>query len=125
MTIFFATLLVAAVLAIVLWPFFAPREGTKLNNPADDLRQSLRRGRERVYEEIKVLQQEHFMHDLTDEAYQAQLQELRLRAAGFMREQEGIQDTLSAIDAEVDQALRQAIEGDGEHGGGEDSDKEP
>ena len=97
---------------MVLWPFFTRRATTQMNSPADDLRRSLRRARERIYEEIKVLQQERFMRDLTDEAYQAQLQALRLRAAELMREQESVQDTISAIDAETDQALREATHDD-------------
>lgn len=115
MTILFATLLVAGALALVLWPFVSHRvAGARLEGPADDLRRRLRRGRERLYEEIRALQQERFMRDLTDDEYRAQLDELRLRAAEFMREEGTIEQTLSAMDAEIDDAMRRAGDGTGE-----------
>ena len=113
MTIFLATLLVAASVAIVLYPLWRRRGGVhRLDDPAVELRDRLRRARDRTYEEIRALQQERFMRDLSDEEYRAQLDELRLRAADLIRQQSRVQDTLAEIEDTIEDELHKRGAGD-------------
>jgi hypothetical protein len=59
-----------------------------------------------VYEEIRALQQEYFLNNLSDEEYRAQLQTARLQAAELMRQQEHVQEALADIEAAVDFEMR-------------------
>ncbi len=111
MTILLATLLVAATVAIVLYPIWRGRGGAhRLDDPGVGIRDRLRRARDRTYEEIRALQQERFMRDLSDEEYQAQLDELRVRAAELIREQDRVQETLAEMEDAIEEELRRRAE---------------
>ena len=106
MTILLGTLLVLLAIAVVVWPFWIARHGPRrLEDPAIELSQALRRARDRVYEEIRVLQQEYFLKVLTEDDYRRQLDAARLRAAELLREQQHVEESLAAIGARVDAQL--------------------
>ncbi|MEE8519194.1 MAG: hypothetical protein V3S98_08725 [Dehalococcoidia bacterium] len=107
MEILIITVLVAVSLAVLIYPF-ATRlaEHDRLQDPAEELAQQLRRSRDRVYEEIRALQQEYFLKSLTEEEYRAQLEEARLQAARLMREQQQAEETIAQIDATVEARMR-------------------
>ena len=81
MTILILTLLVVAAVAVLIYPFWKARHGSvSLDDLVREMESSLRRARERVYEEIRVLQQEYFLGNMTEDEYRAQLQSARQRA---------------------------------------------
>jgi len=111
MTIITITLLLVAALAVVLYPvLFGRSDQAEAEDPAEELAQSLRRARDRVYEEIRVLQQEHFLHHLTQEEYQERLQAARVQAALLLREQQRVRETVAELDQAVEEELRQAMQ---------------
>ena len=105
MDIILITLLAAVSLAIVAYPLFVRRGGSRLGQQAEDLAERLRRDRDRVYEEIRVLQQERFLSNISEEAYESQLREARLHAARLMQEQQTAQETLETLDGAVEAEL--------------------
>ncbi len=107
MNILIVTLLALVCLGVVLFPLLAPRgHPFDDNDPAQELAEGLRRARDRVYEEIRALQQEYFLKSLSEQEYQAQLQEARTRAALLLRRQEQVQQTLADLDAGVEEELK-------------------
>ncbi len=108
MTIFIVTIVLAAILLVLAYPFVIQRSGRGMvDDAAAELAQRLRRSRDRVYEEIRALQQEYFLSNLTEDEYQGQLQAARLEAANLMRQQQEVQQTLSDVEAAVEQELRE------------------
>ena len=108
MTILLITLLAATVCAVVAYPFFRRSPMARLDDPADELAQSLRRARDRVYEEIRALQQEYFLKTLSEEEYREQLQAARLAAADLIRRQREVQETVVVVAQRVEDELRKA-----------------
>ena len=108
MTIFIVTIVLAAILLVLAYPFIIQRNGRGMIDDAGaELAQRLRRSRDRVYEEIRALQQEYFLGNLTEEEYQRQLKDARLEAAELMRQQQQVQQTLADVEAAVEEELRQ------------------
>ena len=109
MTIVIVTIVVLVSLAVLAYPFVAGRsERDRAEDAASDLAQRLRRSRDRVYEGIRVLQQEYFLANLTEEEYRERLREARLEAARLLQQQQQVQQTLGAIGAAVEAELREA-----------------
>ena len=109
MTIAIVTILVLVPLAVRAYPFVAGRsERDRAEQAASDLAQRLRRSRDRVYEGIRVLQQEYFLANMTEEEYRERLREARLEAARLLQQQQKVQQTLGAIEAAVEAELREA-----------------
>ncbi len=109
MSILLVTVLLAVSLIVLTYPFIVRRTGRNdVRDPAEELAQQLRRARERVYEEIRALQQEYFLQALTEEEYREQLQAARIEAAGLLRQQQQIQETIASIDARVEADMREA-----------------
>lgn len=109
MTILVVTVLLLLSFAVMAYPFVAPRSRTaNLAEPGEEFATQLRRARDRVYEEIRALQQEYFLNNLTEEEYQQQLQTARRRAANLIRRQHQVQETLNAVEAEIDAQLEEA-----------------
>ena len=107
MTVLVVTVLVVASLVVVAYPLFMRRgEGTE--DPAEELARGLRRARDRVYEEIRALQQEYFLKTLSQEEYEEQLGAARVRAAELLAEQRQAQETLGSIDEAVEELMGQA-----------------
>lgn len=111
MTILVLTLLVLASVAVLAYPFWAERRGVaRFDDPARDLEEGVRRARDRVYEEMRALQQERFLSGGGDEEYRARLQAARVRAAELIREQRRARETADAIERGVDAELRAAAD---------------
>ena len=109
MTIVIVTIIVLVSLAVLAYPFVAGRsERDRAEQAASDLAQRLRRSRDRVYEGIRVLQQEYFLANMTEEEYRERLREARLEAARLLQQQQQVQQTLGAIGAAVEAELREA-----------------
>ena len=110
MTILILTLLVLVAVAILAYPFWAARHGGVLfDDPARDLEAGIRRARDRVYEEIRALQQEYFLGNTTETEYRAQLQTARRRAAELIREQQQVNEATAAIERRVDAELQELL----------------
>lgn len=106
MTILVLTLLVLVAIVVLVYPFWAARYGGVLfNDPARDLEAGIRRARDRVYEEIRALQQEYFLGNMAEAEYRAQLQSARRRAAELIREQQQVNETAAVIGSRVDTEL--------------------
>ena len=109
MTTVIVTIIVLVSLAVLAYPFVAGRsERDRAEDAASDLAQRLRRSRDRVYEGIRILQQEYFLANLTEEDYRERLREARLEAARLLQQQQQVQQTLGAIGAAVEAELREA-----------------
>ena len=109
MTIAIVTIIVLVSLAVLAYPFVAGRsERDRAEQAASDLAQRLRRSRDRVYEGIRVLQQEYFLANMTEEEYRERLREARLEAARLLQQQQQVQQTLGAIGAAVEAELSEA-----------------
>ena len=110
MTILILTLLVLVAAAVLIYPFWAARHGgAPFDDPARDLEAGIRRARDRVYEEIRALQQEYFLANMTEAEYRVQLQAARRRAAELIRQQQHVNETTSAIESRVDAELREFL----------------
>ena len=104
------TFVLAVILAVLAYPYLvAPKRNGALDDAAEELSQRLRRSRDRVYEEIRALQQEYFLDGLTEEEYRGQLQAARQQAAGLMREQQQVQQTLADIEDLVEEEMIAAV----------------
>lgn len=108
MAILIISLLLAASLAVVLYPVLFRRTETAPDDVAQQLAEGLRRQRDRVYEELRALQQERFLRQLSDEEYEAHLHAARVRAAGLLRQQERVQETLARLDRQLEEEIEQA-----------------
>ena len=107
MVILIVTLLVLVSLGVVLFPLLATRvHPFDDSDPAQELAEGLRRARDRVYEEVRALQQEYFLKTLSEQEYRAQLQEARTRAALLLHRQEQVQQTLADLDTRVEEELK-------------------
>jgi hypothetical protein len=107
--IFIVTVVLIATLAVLAYPFVVRRnQRDGLADAAVDLAQRLRRARDRVYEEIRALQQEYLLGNMLEAEYREQLQAARMNAASLMQQQQQVQQTLEEIDDEVERELEQA-----------------
>jgi Tfp pilus assembly protein FimT len=103
------TFVLAVTLSVLAYPYvFPPKRSRSLDDAAEELGQRLRRARDRVYEEIRALQQEYFLNNLSEDEYRAQLEQARHEAARLMREQQQVQQTLSEIEALVEEEMNGA-----------------
>ncbi len=110
MTILILTLLVLVAIVVLVYPFWAARYGGVLfDDPARDLEAGIRRARDRVYEEIRALQQEYFLGSMVEAEYRAQLHAARRRAAELIREQQQVNETAAAIGGHVDTELQELL----------------
>lgn len=106
---FLITIMLVVTLAVLVYPYLATSKGNGvLDNAAEELSQRLRRSRDRVYEEIRALQQEYFLGNLTEEAYRTQLQKARLEAAQLMKQQQEVQQTLIELEAAIEEEVTAA-----------------
>ena len=114
MIILLITLLLVVSVVVVLYPALTRRaDAEATEDTAQWLAESLRRARDRVYEELRVLQQEHFLRHLSDEEYQARLQAARVAAALLLRQQQQVQETVAALDLALEDEIRRAAQQSG------------
>ena len=110
MTILTLTLLLIVTVAVLGYPFWAARHGgISFDDPVRDLEDGIRRARDRVYEEIRALQQEYFLGNTTEAEYRAQLQAARRRAAELIREQQQVNETAAAIERRVESEMQELV----------------
>ena len=109
MAILIITLLVLTSLAVVTYPFLARRAVGGVEDPTEELVQQLRRDRDRIYEEIRVLQQERFLKHVSDEEYHTQIQAARMRAGLLLQQQHHAQQTVEGINEAVEEEMRRAL----------------
>ena len=107
MTILIVTLLIVVSLGFVVYPLVTRRPESEATEELTlQATQQLRQARERIYEEIRALQQEYFLEHLPQEEYQARLAEARVQAATLLRQQEQVQETLAnaeeAVEADIE-----------------------
>jgi Tfp pilus assembly protein FimT len=103
------TFVLAVTLAVLVYPYvFPPKRNRSLDDAAEELGQRLQRARDRVYEEIRALQQEYFLKTLSEDEYRSQLQQARHEAARLMREQQQVQQTLAEIEALAEKEMNAA-----------------
>ena len=109
--IFIVTVVLIATLAVLAYPLVVRRNQREgLDDAAVDLGQRLRRARDRVYEEIRALQQEYFLGNMPEDEYHQLLHTARMDAASLMQQQQQVQQTLEEIDDEVERELEQAAQ---------------
>ena len=112
MVILIVTLLLAVGLLVVLYPaLFRHDADADSQDPSEETAQNLRRARDRVYEELRVLQQEHFLHHLSDEEYQEQLHSARVQAALLLRQQQRLREDTGELDQMLEEEVRRALDG--------------
>ena len=103
MPAFFATILILSCLVLVLEPLFRQKYGAEniqvaLENHDNEFIKS----REGIYQEIRTIQQEWFMQNLTEDQYRHELEMLRLKAATILKAQDESRREISNIQSEVD-----------------------
>ena len=104
MTFAITTLLILISITIVSYPIWANRnQSQKIVDPIEEIEEISRRSRERVYEEIRILQQEYFLKNITPEEYSAQLNVAREKAAALLVNQQEATQILDSIYSEVSQ----------------------
>lgn len=100
------TLIIIISLFWLIQPIISKRQESVITDDLiQDASDQLRRSRERIYEEIRVLQQEYFLGHLSEGTYQSQLSKSRFQAAGLLREQEQIKKTLTEVEKDVEASL--------------------
>ena len=103
MSILIITLLVIVSLGFVVYPLVTRRPESEASEElAQQATQQLRQARERIYEEIRALQQEYFLAHMSKEEYQSRLAEARVQAATLLQQQEQVQETLAQAEAAVE-----------------------
>ena len=103
MTLILITVLAIISIAAVILPFI--RSSKSDHSIADESWHALRRSRNRVYEEIRVMHQERFLGHLTEQEFQGQLLEARTTAARYMKQQHDLQAVIKRAEIFVDQEL--------------------
>ena len=67
MTILIVTVLLLVCIAVLAYPFLtAQSRASGISEPGEEIAAQLRRARDRVYEEIRALQQEYFLNNLKE-----------------------------------------------------------
>jgi hypothetical protein len=102
MTFLIITLLIIVSLGFVVYPLVTRRPEAEASEELTlQATQQLRQARERIYEEIRALQQEYFLEHLPKEEYQTRLAEARVQAATLLQQQEQVQETLAQAETAV------------------------
>lgn len=83
---------------VLVWPFLR-RENTA--NEDDDPVVEIRRRREVVYEEARVLHNDHLLGDVPLVDYEPRFQAHRIRAAELLRDEERLQE----LDSQLEEAI--------------------
>lgn len=89
---------------ILVWPFLR-RENTAHD---DDPIVELRRRREAVYEEVRVLHNDHLLGDIPLADYEPRLHVHRVKAAELLRDEERLQELDARLEEDILE-LRQTI----------------
>lgn len=108
-------LLIIGILGFLIQPFLLTRPRVLgIDDPVSESRDKIRRARDRVYEEIRALQQERFLNHFTEQELQSQLTAARVQAAKLMEQQNQLQQTFAHIESSVDNELSLSETQDGD-----------
>tara|TARA_A100001037_G_scaffold68811_3_gene61248 strand:+ start:7775 stop:8104 length:330 start_codon:yes stop_codon:yes gene_type:complete len=109
MTIAITTLLVMICVLIVGLPFWTRSNyGKKIVDPLEEIEEISRRSRERIYEEIRVLQQEYFLNSISQEEYILQLNSAREKAAALLVSQQEAKRVIDNVYTKIEQSFNDA-----------------
>ena len=97
MAVVVGVLLAVVAVGVVLFPFLRGRFQMGSHSLTDAL-EKIRTRREAIYSEIASLELEHELGQVEQEEYQYRLDTYRLEAAAALREQEGLEADLQALD---------------------------
>lgn len=109
MIILLITSLLLASLVVVLYPILKKQNALEFEDAPERLIQGFRRARDRVYEELQVLQQEHFLKNTSGEEHKAQLQKAKIEAALLLRQQRLAQTTIANLDRALEDEVQDLI----------------
>ncbi len=105
MTALFATALIVTCLIMVLWPLFRGRpEETDIEAILTNHEKEFTRARERIYQEIRTVQQEWLIKNISEESYRSELSRLRIEAALILKTQSTTKDKILEIQKEMEAA---------------------
>lgn len=110
MTILIITVLVSLAIVVLIYPFWSSqRHGVPRQGPAEELARELQRARNRIYEELRVLEQEYFLDSLGHDEYESRVRAARLNAARLIREQERIEGEIASIEQRIHNELEEIL----------------
>lgn len=104
MALAITTLLILISITIVGYPIWTNRnQSQRIVDPLEEIEEISRRARERLYEEIRILQQEYFLKNISPEEYSMQLNAAREKAASLLVNQQEATQILDTIYSEVNE----------------------
>ena len=117
MAILIISLLIISSLIVVFYPILSFQiSGRHFDQAYEHLNDVLGRRHERIYEELKVLEQERFLGHMTEEEYAAQLKRSQNEMAELLKQQNQsaviLNDINSELDARIDAAKQQLADRD-------------
>ena len=115
-------------ISIVLYPIIFSRNSTPYAYGTSGATQALRRQRERIYEEIRILEQEYFLDHLPQSIYLKQREKLREHAAFYLYQESIVVETFENLEGTLNQQLRRSSGMDTsqtENSAGEESQERP
>lgn len=123
--VFFASLALAvACLAVLALPFIRARRTGYRSPLGIEAVQQVAARREGAFEELRLLRLDHELGNVPQAEYDRRYQELRLRAATLLREQDQLMERLQGVDDDVERQVaalraaraREPLDGDGAAG---------
>ena len=100
------SLLVLSSLLAIFYPILSSRISNRNFDQAyDHSNDILERRRERIYEELKVLEQERFLGHMTDEEYEVQSKRAQSEMDELLKQQDQISVMLNDIDSELESKI--------------------
>ncbi len=113
------TLLALIAVAVIAYPLLGSKR-YRLVSKRFVKREKLRAERLRVYRKISDLEADHESGDLTESDFQSQRDQLRITAAGLLREESGAEGSTNDRDEELEQEISRMRENSARLSSGED-----
>ena len=102
----FATLLVLVCLFLILEPLIRKKsEAESVEQLVENHELEFLKLRERVYEEIRTLQQEWLIKSLSEESYKTEIDRLRLEAAALLRDQTAGRNKIVQLQSDLESTI--------------------
>tara|TARA_B100001142_G_C13964490_1_gene512440 strand:- start:38 stop:385 length:348 start_codon:yes stop_codon:yes gene_type:complete len=109
MTIAITSLLILISITLVGLPLWSRKNHSdKIVDTLEEIEEISRRSRERIYEEIRILQQEYFLKNISPSDYTLQLDTARKKAAELLLRQQEAKTVIDNIYMEIDQKFNNA-----------------
>jgi hypothetical protein len=109
MAILIISLLIISSLVVVFYPILSLQtSGRQFDETYEHMHAVLGRRHERIYEELKVLEQERFLGHMTEEEYDTQLNRGQNELAELLKQQNQLAVTLNDINSELDAKITAA-----------------